>query len=299
MVALLALVWLAGTMGGCAGVLAADGTSVSLGTHADGALRDPAMLAVEGDGYTIPGPWRGRHSNYGTDELVNVVIRAARSVERELPGGVAAIGDLSRRGGGASIEHKSHNSGRDVDVFYYAVDREGRPVRPGDALLRFAADGRAVRWSPPHGIRPPARPVPAYRLDMRRNWAFIRAMLTDPEAEVQWIFISRALGAELIRQAAEAGEDPALLARAAFIMHQPSDAEAHDDHMHVRLYCDPGDRVLGCVDRGPVRWWKKMWKYMGAPYGRESAVDTEMIEALGAAIRGEIPAFLVGGALTS
>ena len=53
-------------------------------------------------------------------------------------------------------------------------------------------------------------------------------------------------------------------------MKQPSDAEVHDDHMHVRLYCAPGDRSLGCVDKGPVRWWKKMWKYMGVPFGRSA-----------------------------
>ena len=133
-------------VGGCAGPLALDGGSVSVGTHADGALREPASLPFDGDGYTVPRPWRERDSNYGAEELVGVLVRAARAVDRELPGGVAAIGDLSRRGGGASIEHKSHQNGRDVDVFYYAVDREGHPVRPGDALLRFNAEGRAVRW---------------------------------------------------------------------------------------------------------------------------------------------------------
>jgi penicillin-insensitive murein endopeptidase len=290
----------AGAAGGCAGSLALDGTSASLGTHSDGALRNPAELPLDGDGYSVPSAWRARHSNYGTDELVGLLVRAARAVDRELPGGTAAVGDLSRRGGGASVEHKSHQNGRDVDVFFYAVDHAGRPVRPGEAMVRFATDGRAARWSPARGLRPPPHPVPAYRFDTRRNWAFIRALLTDPDAEVEWIFIQRALGAALIREAAAAGEDPALLARAAFIMHEPSDAEAHDDHMHVRLYCDPADRTVGCVDRGPVRWWKKLWKYMGPPYGRASdAPGATAVEALGDLIRGELPAILVGGALTS
>jgi penicillin-insensitive murein DD-endopeptidase len=298
----LAIVGLAGAAGAgaCAGPLALDGTSVSLGTHAAGALRDPALLPFEGDGYVVPGPWRIRHSNYGTEETVGAVVRAARAVEHAAGGGVAAVGDISRSAGGASAEHKSHENGRDFDLFFYAVDREGRPVRPGEAMFRFAGDGRAVRWSPPRGSRPPPRPVPPHRFDARRNWAFVRALLTDPDVEVQWIFIHRALGALLIREAASAGEDPALLARAAFIMHQPSDAEPHDDHMHVRLYCDPGDRSVGCVDRGPVRWWKKMWKYMAPPYGRGSDLPSgEDVEALGAAIRGELPALFLGGALTS
>lgn len=287
-------------LAGCAGPLGLDDTSASIGTHAYGALRRPAALPLDGDGYTVPTPWRGRRSNYATDELVRAIVRAARVVERTQAGGQAAIGDLSRRGGGASIEHRSHQNGRDVDIFYYAIDRDGRSARPGEAMVRYAADGRAVRWSPAHGQRPPSRPVPTYRFDARRNWAFVRSLLSDPDVEVQWIFMHRALGALLIRDAAEQGEDPALLARAAFIIHHPSDAEPHDDHMHVRVYCDPSDRTVGCVDRGPVRWWKKLWKYMAPPFGNGSDPRSlRAVQALASAIRGELPAVFAGGVPTS
>jgi murein endopeptidase len=99
------------------GPLAHGFGSASLGTHADGTLRHPVVLPFEGDGYAVPGPWRVRRANYGTEELVGAVVRAARAVESELPGAVAAIGDLSYRAGGGSVQHKSHQSGRDVDVF--------------------------------------------------------------------------------------------------------------------------------------------------------------------------------------
>ena len=69
---------------------------------------------------------------------------------------------------------------------------------------------------------------------------------------MQWIFIHRGLAAALLHEATRAGDDPALVARASFIMKQPSDAEVHDDHMHIRFYCAPADRSLGCVDKGPV-----------------------------------------------
>jgi penicillin-insensitive murein endopeptidase len=294
-------VLLAAASGGCAGPLAIDFSSASLGTHADGALRHPVELPFEGDGYAVPGPWRARHANYGTEELVGAVVRASRAVDRDLPGGVAAVGDLSHRMGGGSTQHRSHQSGRDVDIFYYAVDGAGRPVLPGEAMLHFSADGRALRWSPPKGVRPPAAPVPAYRFDARRNWAFVRALLADPGVEVQWIFMQRGLASSLLAVAASAGDDPALIARAAFIMHEPSDSEPHDDHMHVRLYCAPGDRQLGCVDRGPVRWWKKMWKYMQAPFGRPlpQAIGDSGIAALARIIRAELPAIFAGGAPTS
>ena len=288
-----AAIWLGA--GACAGPLAFDGTSVSVGTTGDGAVRGPVELPVDGDGYTIPARWRGRHSNYGTDELVGIVARAARAVDRALPGGLAAVGDLSRRSGGASIEHKSHQSGRDVDVFFYAVDGAGHPVRPGEAMIRYGVEGEPVRWSPAQGFAAPLAPVPAVRFDTARNWAFVRALLTDEEVEVQWIFIQRALGALLLRAATEAGEDPALVARAAFILHEPTDSEPHDDHMHVRLYCDPADRALGCADRGPVRWLKKSWKYLAPSYGRIDERRESLAHDARAVRDGELPLGLTAG----
>jgi penicillin-insensitive murein endopeptidase len=290
---LLAIAVLGAVLGifGCAGPLAldADGLSASIGVTGDGTVRAPVELPLEGDGYAVPARWRARHSNYGTEELVGVVVRAARAVDRARPGGTAAIGDLSRRSGGGSVEHKSHQSGRDVDVFFYSVDRAGAAVPPGEAMIRYGVEGQAVRWSPAHGFAAPNAPVPAVRFDAARNWAFVRALLMDEDAEVEWIFIQHDLAALLLRTATVAGEDPALVARAAFILHEPTDSEPHDDHMHVRLYCDAGDRRLGCVDRGPVRWLKKGWKYMAAPFGRDDGLDARVARELGAARAGELP----------
>ena len=115
---------------------------------------------------------------------------------------------------------------------------------------------------------------------------------------MQWIFIHRALAAALLHEATRAGDDPALVARASFIMKQPSDAEVHDDHMHVRFYCAPADRRLGCVDKGPVRWWKKMWKYMGVAVRAPPAetVGADAIAAFGRLFRGELPLTFVAAA---
>jgi penicillin-insensitive murein DD-endopeptidase len=298
--ALAAAVWLAaGGVVACAPAFSQDGTSVALGTSADGALRSPVSLPLDGDGYTVPGPWRPRHSNYGTEELVGALVRATRSVDRLVPGGVAAIGDLSRRAGGASVEHRSHQNGRDVDVFYFAIDEQDRPVVPGEAMFHFNADGRAFRWSPPRGLAAPKRAVPACRFDARRNWALVRALISDPGAEVQWIFIQHNLAALLLHEAAVSGEDPALLARAAFILREPNDSEPHDDHMHVRLYCDVQDRTFGCVDKGPTRWWKKNWKYMAAPFGRAPHRPDDLADILLRLVDGELPPIFFRGSLSS
>src|SRR5262249_25812421 len=151
------------------------------------------------------------------------------------------------------------------------------------------------------GVRAPAAAVPTVRFDARRNWAFVRALLSDPENEVQWIFIHKALAAALLHEATIEGDDPALLARASFIMKQPSDAEVHDDHMHVRLYCAPADRRFGCGDRGPVRWGEKMWKYMGVPYRRPPVgnVGAGPIAAVGRLFRGELPLTFIAPDVTS
>jgi penicillin-insensitive murein endopeptidase len=246
----------------------------------------------------VPARWRSRQSNYATAEVVGALVRAARAVDRDLPGGTVAIGDLSRRAGGASVEHKSHQSGRDADIFFYAADVEGRPARPGEAMLHFGESGQATRWSPARGTAPPSAPVPALRFDAARNWAFVRALLTDPDVEVQWIFIQRALASSLLAAATSAGEDPAVVARAAFIMHEPTDSEPHDDHAHVRFYCAPADRALGCSDRGPVRWLKKSWKYLAPPFGRGTS-DERAPRALGALPAGELPMSWVGAVVSS
>jgi penicillin-insensitive murein DD-endopeptidase len=48
-------------------------------------------------------------------------------------------------------------------------------------------------------------------------------------------------------------------------MHQPSDSQSHMDHYHIRIYCSLADRRMGCIDRGPERWFKKDLKYTDEP----------------------------------
>jgi len=281
---------------GCVGPLAFDGTSTSIGWHANGTLRSPARLPTRGDGYVIGEPWQKRESNHGSDELVEAVVRAARTVARSYPGSVAAVGDLSRAGGGGSAEHRSHQSGRDVDVFYYAVRTNGAPVMPGNAMIHYDRSGRSASWSPPQGFAAPDAPVPDVRFDVRRNWKFVRALLMDPGVEVQWIFVQKDLAARLIQQGRTEGEDPELLARAVALVRQPSDSEPHDDHMHIRIYCDPDDRVEGCVDKGPPRWWKKSWKYMRPPFGRGSDASSAALLQM---LRTRLPVPVTGAKLTT
>jgi penicillin-insensitive murein endopeptidase len=224
-----------------------------------------------GDGYVIPPRWRARGSCFGTEELVLALVRAARAVSREAPGAQLGVADLSPRGGGPTLHHRSHENGRDVDLIYYAVDAAGRPLRPADAMIPYGDDG-ASRPYPAAAIAdgPPAggwEPTPR-RFDVARNWVLVRALISDPQVEVQWIFMAEMLRAQLLAYAVDQGEPAELLERAAWVLHRPTDSQPHDDHMHVRVYCDAADRSFGCIDHGPVRWWKKHWKYMEPGWAR-------------------------------
>lgn len=250
-------------LAGCAGPgFFTDGSSVSVGAFNRGALRRGARLPFRGEGYVVPNLWQQRQSSYATDELVAAVQHVARRVRREYPGAILGVGDMSLRGGGDSELHRSHENGRDLDLIYYAVDERGRPVAPADSMPRYPFfDGRAVTPLPQeHGIV--FGPFSPRWFDVKRNWALVRALLEEPGIEIQYLFIHARLRERLLAYAAELGEDPSLMERAEAILHQPGDSAPHDDHLHVRIFCAADDRPFGCSDRGPVRWWKKRYKYM-------------------------------------
>jgi penicillin-insensitive murein DD-endopeptidase len=261
--------------GGCVGFWAKGAGSVSTGHHTQGALVRSVALPLEGTGFEIPPGWRIREARYTTEEVLGWLMGAFRAVAGRYPGAVAQVGDLSRRGGGRLVRHRSHESGRDIDIFFYAVDSHGRPFRSPRGVFRFGADGWAVAWSFPDARTPVREPVPLVRLDARRTWALVSAMLQDPSAEVQWIFIHKDIARMLLDEAASSGEEPGLVARAAALFHQPRGVDPHDDHMHVRVFCDPNDRIAGCRDSGPTRWWKKRWKYIGR--GTSARADEPMV----------------------
>jgi penicillin-insensitive murein endopeptidase len=250
-----------------------DGSSVSVGTFTNGVLRRGAHLAERGEGYVVPALWAVRDTRYATDELAGAIARAARRVRREYPGALLGVADLSQRGGGRSVLHHSHQNGRDADLIFYAVDEKGRPVAPADSMPKYpSADLRARDPGPQeHGVV--FGPFSPRLFDVARNWALVRALLGDVEVEIQYLFINNRLKERLIAHAEEIGEDPSLVERARELLHQPGDSLPHDDHLHVRIFCASTDRPYGCSDRGPVRWWKKRYKYMPPRMGADELAN--------------------------
>jgi penicillin-insensitive murein endopeptidase len=271
-----------------------DGTSVSVGSFTHGCLRRGARLAPKGEGYVIPPLWAVRETNYATDELVQAIAHVARRVRREYPGGVLGIGDLSQKGGGDSVLHRSHENGRDADLIFYAVDDRGKPVEPADSMPRYPLGDLHAHDPGPqdHGVV--YGPFSPRSFDVRRNWALVRALLEEPRIEIQYLFIHEPLKQRLLEYARDQDEDPALLDRADAILHQPGDSLPHDDHLHVRIFCSQADRPYGCSDRGPIRWWKKRYKYMPPVAARGSLDDlagaiTQLVVGRAWPLRGFLP----------
>src|SRR5690606_6646399 len=136
-----ALVLLMACAGACAGQgIHDDGTSVSFGPPNRGALVNPLVLPPSGDGYWMPPTWARRGLHYGTGELVGMIAHLGRDLAQRGAGRPLAVADLSPQRGGPSRWHRSHQTGRDVDLIYFARDAEGRPV-PADSMRHFRADG--------------------------------------------------------------------------------------------------------------------------------------------------------------
>ncbi|WP_438023114.1 penicillin-insensitive murein endopeptidase [Sorangium sp. So ce233] len=170
---------------------------------------------------------------WGLPALVGMIERAARGVARRYPGAVLEVGDLSRQRGGEVHRHGSHESGRDVDLGFYALDARGKQVH-APFFLRFNA-------------RLASTNMPGARFDVPRNWLLVQHLLADPRARVSHIFISDPLRHALLTHAKRIGVSRALLVRAQLAMMQPTGSEPHDDHMHVRISCPSAMRGT-CIE---------------------------------------------------
>ena len=249
--------------GSCAGPnLWTDGTSVSTGLTSRGRIRRPAKLELTGTGWLVPPKWKERGVQSGVEERVLALGRAAKAVRGKNKHVSVGIADLSPQRGGKSQWHSSHQSGRDVDIIFYSVDEQGKPLAPPENdMIRYDGEGK------PYVRRGATYDDPqweARRFDTARNWSLVEALLTDPEIRVQWVFVSQALEDRMLEHATRHKKPRWLVEYARTVMYDPPDAPTHNDHFHVRIYCPRDDRFHGCVDRGVV-WQheKKTFKYGG------------------------------------
>ncbi len=234
---------------GCLGLTPDPGAPVSFGVTNRGVLRHGVAIPDQGEGFVRARP--GESTRYGTPRLVSALERAFAAVSRRYPGTAPMrVGDLSSPSGGRHHRHGSHRTGRDVDVLFYMTDPSGRSLT-GRGWLAYNRFGFAVERAreddgPTGGL---------FLFDDTRNWHFLRTLLLDEAAAVQWLFVSRGVKARLLRYGMAHERDPRVLTRAAIVLHQPARSSPHDDHFHVRILCGERERAAGCRERGPIWPW--------------------------------------------
>lgn len=193
----------------------------SIGRPWSGKLRNGVKLPA-GSGYLIRRPARA----YGAAHVVAQVRQAIRSVRADHRGlHTLAIGDLSQKRGGSISEHRSHQSGRDLDVgFFFKRKPAGYPESFVKATER--------------------------NLDRAATWDLLVAFArtADEPGGVQAIFVDYDVQGMLYEWALERGVDQGYLDRlfqypdgkdggAGLVRHEPF----HDDHFHIRFKCPPRD----------------------------------------------------------
>ncbi|MCA9534776.1 MAG: penicillin-insensitive murein endopeptidase [Myxococcales bacterium] len=229
-------------------MLALDaGASTSRGGPSAGSLEGGVPFPLSAPGARF-NPNRDPRARYGTVELVQALLRAGASVHQRL-GGELMVNDLSLQAGGPIPHHGSHQGGRDADVLFYVLDAQGQPRSAVGAPLD--PSGRGVDFQ---DLTVASDDVPV-QLDVPRTWAFVEALLSDPGASVQRMFVARHLRQRLLRHARGARVAPAVLRRFEQVACQPG--YPHDDHFHVRLFCSLDDLRAGCRDSGPMPPWRR------------------------------------------
>ncbi len=204
----------------------------SIGAPNDGHLRGGVHLDVSKPYLRVVPSSAPYDARWGLPSLVNMIDRAARGVHKRFPGAVLDVADLSHKGGGDLLRHHSHESGRDADLGYYALDARGRQIH-ARTLIRFD----------PNMASPT---VPGARYDLPRNWTLVQELLTDPGARVSHIFVAEWIRHQLLVYA-RPRVSRALWDRAAMVMMQPHNSLPHDDHFHVRISC-PREAHSACIE---------------------------------------------------
>ena len=192
-----------------------EGPARSSGSANGGHLANGCELPRSGPGYIAHS-----RNRWGTDDAVGLVQWAAARVAALRPGSVpVVIRDLSDEDGGRLRPHRSHQSGRDVDIGYFAANNE--------TLSGFVEMG-------------------AGNLDPDKTWLLIEALLST--GRVRYLFMDYEIQAVLVRWLEDLDADPGLVER---LFQYPAGpgvargiirhARGHADHFHVRFACGETD----------------------------------------------------------
>ena len=194
----------------------------SLGQPWQGKLHDASELPP-GEGYVIRRPYRA----FGTRTTVDFIHHAITDLREQFPDAhVLAIGDISQEDGGQITQHRSHQSGRDVDI---GLVYKHKPANYPEDFVTATADN----------------------LDCEATYALVNefAETAKEDGGAQVIFLDYNVQGLLYHWAKDHGEDDSVLEHlfqypnrgaSSLVRHVAN----HDNHIHVRFKCPSGD--TGC-----------------------------------------------------
>jgi penicillin-insensitive murein endopeptidase len=228
-------------------VLALEGShSTSLGSPSHGTLQGGVRFPDSGPGF-VHNPKRPDEARYGSVELVQLIMKAAAVVGREMPGVPLVVQDLGLESGGPIHQHGSHESGRDADILYYSFDEKGEPLQSVGVPIDPKGKGFDFK-----DITIPDDDQPV-SLDAARTWRYLQALIEIGGDSVQRIFMVEHVRSMLLAQAEKVHAPAAIRERFADLTCQPD--TPHDDHFHLRLFCSNEDIAQGCLDKPPLYPW--------------------------------------------
>ncbi|MCA9602349.1 MAG: penicillin-insensitive murein endopeptidase [Myxococcales bacterium] len=224
--------------------------STSIGSPSNGRLESGEALPPEGPGFLRNPKSPNAEAVYGTNEMIAGLVRAAAKVHGRHPGSRVVINDVGMPGGGPIYHHGSHQAGRDVDVlFFYRYAKTGEPF--DSKGIPIEPDGTGDDYG---DLTDPKDDVKV-RFDAPRTWALMEALVTDPELDIQRIFIVEHVRTMLLDYATKSKAPAAAIERFSDVTCQPS--TPHDDHFHMRIYCSAEDIAAGCEDAQPIYPWQR------------------------------------------
>lgn len=205
--------------------VARNGTS--RGYASRGRLQHGVPLPENRRLYTIRRP----EFAFGSSHMVwNLQLAIAKFRAASEYAGPLVISDLSRQYGGPLQPHRSHQSGRDVDI-WLPLNRQA-----------LAARGRGEGADSANVWELSARN--AHEIDWDASFALVQALVRT--GEVRYIFLSRSRQRHLYRAARGADIPESVLADVIEYPERAScaivrDAPQHHRHIHVRFRCAPDE----------------------------------------------------------
>ncbi|MBK9259765.1 MAG: penicillin-insensitive murein endopeptidase [Polyangiaceae bacterium] len=187
---------------------------LALGTPNAGALVNGVQMP-KSDKWIVQDP----SCAWGTQETIDGIARSIEKVVAEHPGAPPlAIGHISSKRGGHLSPHKSHQSGRDVDLGYYHSPPKSVFVRGTEK-----------------------------NLDLERTYALIKTIVTETDTEL--VLVDTAIQRMLVKYALSHGEDEAFVDRLFQVRNKHPrpyvrHARGHANHLHVR-FSSPIAQTLG------------------------------------------------------